>query len=176
VTFGALKLSWIPLVFGLLFTGTAPSQTRSVVPPREDIEVYFSFFNFHDDFAQWLDKRKGEAPERAQKLEKGAADHLRVGISELPIVKQISGTVVFDLGRLSHDAQAYIDKSKNSRTPPDRATLLGFEARRRQIVLSGVDRLKRALPPSAWNGLHAFINEEHRLSLHQGGPPIASPR
>jgi hypothetical protein len=32
------------------------------------------------------------------------------------------------------------------------------------------------LPPAAWNGLHAFINQEHRLSLHTGRPPIAPPR
>ncbi len=166
----ALKPSWIPLVFGLLFIGIARSQTRPVVPPPEDIEVYFSFFNFHNDFAQWLDKRKGEAPERSQKLDKSAADHLRIGIPELPIVKRISGTVVSDLGRVSHDAQAYIEKSNSSKTSPDQAVLLGFEARRRQIVLSGVHSLKLELPSPAWSGLHAFINDEHRLSLHRVTP------
>jgi hypothetical protein len=157
------------IVACFLLTTLALAQTRSVVPPPEDIEVYFSFFNFHNDFAQWLDKRKGEAPARAQNLDKSAADHLRVGVADLPIVKQISGAVVSDLGRSSHDAQAYMETSNSSKTPPDRATLLGFEARRRQIVLSGVDRLKQGLSSSAWNGLHAFINDEHRLSLHRGG-------
>ena len=169
------KISLVALVACFLFSMAISAQTRSVVPPAEDIEVYYSFFNFHNDFAKWLEKRKTEVPQRAEKLNKAAVDRLKIKDSELGLVTAVSATVTSDLDKLAKEVDNFVEKAKVDKKPPDRASLLAFENRRRQIVLQGVDSLKRSLSPAGWNGLHSHINDEHRLSIRRM-VPVAPPR
>ena len=145
-----------------LFVGQGYPQQPALNPSPDTLDLYASFFHFHDDFSRWTDNRAAiNAPDTSKFLQ-GVATYLHVTVVDLPKIAVITHAAVASLKSLNAETRAYVDKVLANRQVADKPTLYRFEARRQQIIQSAINQLKQSLSPASWNGLHSYINEEHR--------------
>jgi hypothetical protein len=146
---------------------------RSGAPlPAEDPRLYILFFQFHDSLNAKVQEKKAQDPEAGAKAEKGVARLLRIEQKELQKVSDIAHRFVTDLANWQDELKAYADQARSQSQKPDVVVVRQFEQRKQQSIDTAVRHLSATLSPAGWAGLHAYINEEHRLhtTMVQLGP------
>jgi hypothetical protein len=68
------------------FAQSAPPSKPVSVPPIEDRELYYSFFNYHQGLVSSMQAAKAANPQNSAQLDRQMAALLQVDVKELPIV------------------------------------------------------------------------------------------
>lgn len=140
----------------------APKFTS--VPPIEDRELYYSFFNYHQALIASMQSAKAKAPQHSNDLDQQMARLLRVDVKELAIVNNNTQQVKQKYASLAAEQQAYAPKSGEA-SPKSMAPQ--FELKRIRITIDGVSYLSQNLSPASWAGLHGYIIGTYRNSIQK---------
>jgi hypothetical protein len=129
------------------------------VPPIEDRELYYSFFNYHQGLVNTLQAAKAAAPQNSAALEQQMATLLGVDVKELETVIANTQQVVEAYAKLAADRQAGPEAAVPKGWPvPTPAQLISiFEFRRVRATVEAVRLLHQNLSPASWDGLHSYI-------------------
>ncbi len=147
----------------LVCCGLLLAQKPVLLPAPESPEIYFSFFRFHDDLSDRLEKTKAKDAARGQRLEQSAASLFNIDPSDLVRIRAVTRSVVANLDGLAAQVENFKRKAGNT---PHAVDFAQFDIRRRQILLAGVDRLRESLSAASWTGLHTYIIQAHAKGLH----------
>jgi hypothetical protein len=139
------------------------AQSAGSTLPREDPNLYLMFFDFHYNLSLALEQKKANDFKAGANAEKAVAQFLKVKPTELYKVTEISRGVMAGLARANTDLKAFVDQARAGGREPDSATLQTYDQHRANLIETAVNQLKEDLSSESWNGLHAYINEQHRL-------------
>jgi hypothetical protein len=139
--------------------------TTSSTLAADSNDWYRSFFQFHDQFSTWADQKKASEPAAVQRLDTGAATLFGIDQADLSKLRAISQQVVSDLKAIDKEQTTYPNALAKQEARSNPAVIKDFENRRQASVSSNTDKLKQVLSPASWNGLHTFINDEHRQNI-----------
>lgn len=152
------------LIYGVvLMLARLNAQQSGSALPVEDPRLYQVFFNFHNTVSLAIQSKKAQDPVGSDKEEKGFAHKLRIKPGELQVVTSIAQGFVKDLAKWQDGLKSYVDQVRSQKQQPDPAVLRQFDQQKQQLVDAAVHRLSTALSRGSWQGLHAYINDEHRL-------------
>jgi len=131
----------------------------------DDPELQASFFLFMEDFSAWLDVRGNANPAKRDPLMASAARYLRVDVKELPKIAATCRSAATNLRRINDSAAKLWADARANGKRPDSAALNVLAAQRFSAIQSAMDDLSRALSSASWDGLHAYINSDHRNTV-----------
>lgn len=140
------------------------AQPGTVVPP-DDPRLYQAFLDFHHEFSNMIRSRKATRSTDGAKLERGLARKVRVKPEEFEKVTAIAEEFVKQRTNWQEELKAYVADARSRNEERCAAALREFDQRRTQLIDNAVERLKTTLSPESWAGLHAYINDEHRLHV-----------
>ena len=146
--------------------------------PPEDPMLYQLFFGFHEGLNTAIQNKKAQNLESGTRSEKGFANKLRIKQDEIQTVTNVSHRFVTDLAAWQSDLKSYVDRVRSQKQEPDPAVLQQFNQRKRQLIDEAVRQIRTTLSPASWTGLHAYINDEHRLHTTMtefNSTPISAP-
>ena len=162
-----VTISGPPATPSNLFHSPSPGDTPGVDSPV----LYRSFFNYHDQPGNWIDSRKAANPISGKSATQDAAKLLRIQDAEYAKVAAISHSVAANLKQVESQAGSYLHGGQSqgstvAPTAPQQTALRQYERQRRQILSDGVRQLQSSLSRESWNGLRAYLNEQHRAQIH----------
>lgn len=169
---------WLTRTTAALFLASVAlaQPPRTTNPNQDSIEVYTSFFFFHDNFAKWTEERVAANPSRRAQLVGSSARFLGIAPDEFSKLESITATVTRQLRAVSEEAHEYVAAAAQESAGIDPAKLISFNERRGVIVDAGVARMRNSLSSNSWHGLHAYINERHRqhVNIPRSNPSLNS--
>jgi hypothetical protein len=151
-----------------LFAQSAQPAKPVSVPPIEDRELYYSFFNYHQGLVNSLQAAKAATPQNSAQLDQQMAALLQVDAKELPTVIANTQQVTQSYSQLATDRQAGVStlpKGAPVPTPAQLATI--YEFRRTRQTVEAVLALWQQLSPASWNGLHGYITGTYKNTIYQ---------
>lgn len=162
----------LSFTFGLMFLAGSPviAQVPAASLAPDSAELYIEFFQFHDDFSQWMDKRKAANAQAAQTLDASAAAHFKMDLGDLGKLRGVTNSVMAVLRNIDRDVQAYLNSRTRYELITENSVMQQFAQLRAQAALDGAARLQQVLSAASWVGLHNYINNVHRLRYHPGSP------
>jgi hypothetical protein len=144
------------------------AQPSRYIPPIEDRELYYAFFNYHQGLVNTLLAAKAANPQNSAQLDQQMAALLQMNVNELGIVIANTQRVSQAYARLAADRQAGIYTLPPNVPAPTPAQLAStFEFRRASITVDGYLGLFLQLSPASWNGLHGYITGIFKTTIYQ---------
>ena len=68
-----------------------------------------------------------------------------------------------DLAKWQADLKSYVDTTRSKKEQLDPAILRQFDQSKLDLINAAVHQMNATLTPVSWAGIHAYINDEHRL-------------
>jgi hypothetical protein len=141
-----------------------PAKPLSV-PPIEDRELYYSFFNYHQGLVNSLQAAKAAAPQNSAQLDQQMAALLQVDVKELPAVVANTQQVTQAYSSLAAERQASPAGGPAAGQLNQAQIAAQFEFRRARLTVEGVRTLWQALSIASWNGIHGYITGTYKAGL-----------
>jgi len=154
-------------VYSLIFCLHLAAQQPNAPNPKflpEDPELYFSFFQFHNDLDQQVQSAN---PVLASQLTGNAIVAYNVSTEDFTKLTLQVRAFAKDFRNWQFPVQAYFGKIQANKQLPDVNVVKAFQFQRQSLVKSHYDAIHQALSPASWNGLHTYINGNFK----QGGRP-----
>jgi hypothetical protein len=141
-----------------------PPPVFTSVPPIEDPELYFQFFQYHLGLVNINQAAKTANPAQAASLDQQMAALLNVDVKDLPAV--IANTQKVAAAQASVAAKRAAGPNKSSPfTPTQQASALEFE--RVHTTVGGVRELWQSLSPPSWTGIHGYIVGSFKSQIYK---------
>ncbi|MGO9259077.1 MAG: hypothetical protein ACLQU1_22565 [Bryobacteraceae bacterium] len=162
---------WLCLTIVLAGNGFAQSAQPSKpvsVPPIEDRELYYSFFNYQQGQVTSMQAAIAANPQSSTQLNQQMAALLGVAVTELPTVINNLKTVTQSYTALAAQRQAYVPPASPVSGQPTASQMTAeFELQRLYITLGGVSSLYLGLSSASWSGLHSYIVGPYKTTIYQ---------
>jgi|SRR5579863_2856057 len=135
------------------------------VPPIEDVNLYYSFFNYHQNLINTNQALKTANPAQSAVLDQQTATLLQIDVKELPAMTTNTQQVTAAYTALIADQKAFVPG------PPAAGKLTAAqmnsaaEFRRVRITVEGVRTLHDQLSPASWVGVHGYILGAYKNAL-----------
>jgi hypothetical protein len=163
----ALILLVITLGSAAFAQSSLPLKSVSV-PPIEDRELYYSFFNYHQGLVNSTQAAKATNPQNAAQLDQQMAALLQVDVSELPTVVANTQQVTQGYVQLVAAGQAGVSGLPKGSPVPTPAQLASInEFRRARLTVEAVLALYQQLSTASWNGLHSYIVGTYKNTIYK---------
>ncbi len=146
-----------------------PSVAQSLLPV-DSPELYFLYFHFHDRVNSSIQAKKVQPASSETTLstsEKYFARRLAIDPEELAKVSGIVHQFVVDLEKWNKDLKDLVANVQEQGGQVEQATLETYDQRKLSLIAASVAQLQGILTPASWNGLHSYINEQHRLGTRK---------
>jgi hypothetical protein len=145
------------------------------VPPIEDRELYYSFFNYHQSLIASTQSAKTATPQNSSQLDSQMAALLQVDPKELQTVIANTQQVTQGYSQIANDRVAGIPAAATAATAakssiplPNAAQWATIcEFRRASQTVQGVLALYQKLTPASWNGLHGYITGTYKNTIYK---------
>jgi hypothetical protein len=135
-------------------TPIGPPPKFTSVPPIEDPELYYQFYQYHLGLINTNNAAKAADPAKGVMLDQQMAALLNVDVKELPTV--ITNTLQVTAAHASIAARKAAGPDKSSPlTPAQQALQLDFQ--KVHATASAVGALWQGLTPASWTGIHGYI-------------------
>jgi hypothetical protein len=166
-----VRLQLIILLPAMVWAQGTQAQARKPVsvPAIEDPELYYSFFNYHQNLVNALVATKAANPQNSAQLDQQMATLLQVDVKELPAVINNTQLVTEAYGKLPAKRAVYANAVPKPNQPVPNAKQLAaqMELKRVRITVDGAFALFLNLSPASWSGIHGYIAGTYRNTIYQ---------
>ena len=128
----------LTVVFVVWSSAAIAFDDDAIHPPKDDPELYSSFFFFMDDFGSWLERRAADEPASKTKLIESAARYANVQPTDFPRLSATCHAVAATLKRINLEAHNYVQGLASDGQAPDVERIREFEAQRQKAIQSGL--------------------------------------
>lgn len=135
-------------------------------PPVESVDLYYSFFNYHQGLITTMTAAQTVNPAAITQLNQKMATLLQVNVQELPAVIANTQQVTQAYAKLAAAKQTgsyAVPKGMPALTPAQQASAYSFQ--RVRLTVEGVAALFHQLSPASWNGLHSYIVGPYQTTI-----------
>ncbi len=149
------------------FTALAQTKAPLSVPPIEDRNLYYSFFQYHQTLINAATALKAATPASASQIDQQMATLLQVNLSELPFVVSNTQSAITSYNSLAAAQQASATAPAKAGQP--NAAQLAAEQllQHDRITVNGVRLLFLNLSAASWTGLHSYITGTYKNTLYK---------
>lgn len=170
--FSILLLVLIAGEFNEICSAQKSSDSSLPVTQAGAVEPYIFalFVDLHDSLQQEINKRNQTSPSRGQALLEGARSSLGLNARDFAQAGVILQDVHTRLRSLHEEAVAYRDRCRADKQPLDSNVVRQFTSRRRQILISGMEKLEKTISLAGWQHLKTFLNEKVKPNVHMEQP------
>jgi hypothetical protein len=137
-------------------------QPTAAHPAQEAPELYLSFFFFHENFAKWTEDRIAAYPAQRARILASSSKFIGISTDEFDALEAITKQVTSNLRALGDEAHQNVSVTAGTKAGVDRKKLADFNVRRLAIIQDGINAMTQTLSPQSWQGLHGYINNQHR--------------
>jgi len=162
-------------IFALAGSGFAQTTTQTPhpppftsVPPVESVDLYYSFFNYHQGLITAMAAAATANPASSAQLNQQMATLLQVDVKELPIVIANTQQVTQSYAKLESDRKAgsfAVPKDIPALTPTQQASVYDFQ--KIHLTNGAVVTLFRQLSVASWKGLHGYVVGAYKTTIYK---------
>ena len=148
-----------------------PAYAQTVfTPPRGDLNVFAIYLRQASRQIMALTQTQfAQTPEASEAQMRDTAMRLNVAPAMLPVLDNVAKQMAAEMAALESEAVSYIDTMRARSQEPTKDRLLAFSERRRNLLLSARDRVRKSLGQADWQRLSAFIDNEFRHRVKRRG-------
>lgn len=159
----------IPLAATTFAQSKISATSLASVPPIEDRELYYSFFNYHQSLIAAQQSAKTAAPQNSAQLDAQMAALLQVDVKELPVVIANTQQVTQGYSQTAADRVAGVPAlaAKSGPVPTAAQWASMCEFRRVHQTVEGVVALYQKLSPASWNGIYGYITGTYKNTIYK---------
>ena len=142
----------------------AASATPLFKPDADYHALYRLFFSHHTLQSQGIDNLRGTSSQQAAAADAAVAAKYKITVAELATLNRFITSTAQKLDVIEAEAKGLLKASNNSPAAPLQVKLDDINSRRYRTVIAGLAAIRKSLPPTSWNNVRAFINNEFRNS------------